>query len=135
MQSVEMCAQDKHYVDIQLIKLNMKTNYSKTTWIDNKTAINASNLNKIENAVSDLFSGALGNDQVLGGTGITVSSDGVGTKTISINSNVQNSTSCTGIEIVTEEPGTPANNKLYLILGTDGKLSRIMLNGNIIFNV
>ena len=33
----------------------MKIKYDKTTWVDNETPVNASNMNKIENALETLY--------------------------------------------------------------------------------
>ena len=45
----------------------MKNSYIKTTWIDNKTPVNAANLNKIESALSDLYTNALSSSEILEG--------------------------------------------------------------------
>ena len=70
----------------------MKIRYDKTTWVDNETPVNASNMNKIENALENLYNLALSpsdfatNSQIkptLDGSGdIKLSFDGIVLKEI-----------------------------------------------------
>lgn len=68
----------------------MKTNYNKTRWVDNKTPVNAENLNNIENGISNLYSNAISPSELIGGDGIRVSSleDGI---SINLNFNMVDS--------------------------------------------
>ena len=50
----------------------MKSTYTKTSWVDNKTPINAQRLNNIENGISTLFANALSSSDIIGGDGIEV---------------------------------------------------------------
>lgn len=50
----------------------MKTTYNKTIWEDNKTPVNATNLNNIENGISGLYSNALGLSELIEGDGIEI---------------------------------------------------------------
>lgn len=48
----------------------MKTTYNKTLWEDNKTPLNASNLNNIENGIEGLYNNALSFSNLQEGPGI-----------------------------------------------------------------
>lgn len=114
----------------------MKNSYSKTKWVDNKTPVNAQNLNKIEDAIGDIYTNALDYDDLVPGEGIEMNVTDEGKKEISIAPGVMFSDSCTGIEWTLEEPETPEKNKLYFILNAIEKsLSKIMLNGVTIFQI
>lgn len=112
----------------------MKSEYIKTRWVDNKTPVNAANLNKIESGLNELFLGALGKDELVEGDGIEITTNKNGEKVIGISDNVQTSNTCTGIEFVSTIPSTPERNKIYMILDPSTRmLSRIMINGVTIF--
>ena len=114
----------------------MKSSYNKTKWVDNRTPVNAQNLNKIESALSDLYTNALQGEEIIEGEGVSINDSKAGGRVISVDNTVQRSQTCTGIEWVTEEPETPEINKLYLILdGETRLLKKIVLNGVTIFNV
>lgn len=57
----------------------MKTNYSKTNWVNNSTPVNADNLNNIENGIYNLYSNALSLSDLMNGDGIEINGteDGV----------------------------------------------------------
>jgi len=50
----------------------MKTNYSKTNWVNNSTPVNAENLNNIENGIYNLYSNALSLSDLINGDGIEI---------------------------------------------------------------
>ena len=50
----------------------MKEHYNKTNWVDNKTPVNAENLNNIENGISHLFDNAISQSEITEGSGITL---------------------------------------------------------------
>lgn len=112
----------------------MKKSYTKTKWIDNKTPVNAQNLNKIENALSEVYEKAMESSDLVEGNGIVINTDGNGRKEISTAPGVLMSTTCTGIEWSQKEPEKWERNKLYFILDPGTKeLAKIMLNGITIF--
>ena len=76
----------------------MKNSYSKTKWVDNKTPVNAQNLNKIEDAIGDIYTNALDYDDLVPGEGIEMNVTDEGKKEISTSPGVMFSDSCTGIE-------------------------------------
>ena len=109
--------------------------YTKTTWIDNKTCVDAKKLNKIESALEDLYESSLSKDQIVGEKGITVRTDTSGNKVIGITETPKSET-LDGIEYCIGEPLEPKENVLYFILGQNGDaLEKIMLNGVTIFTV
>lgn len=125
----------------------MKNNYIKTTWIDNKTPVNAANLNKIENAISDLYTNAISPSEILEGDGIriadaTCNSDCYGnTKKgiqISVSDKIMQSESCKGIDVVTDASSILQfeKDRLYFFLNPETKsLVKIVINGVTIFEV
>ncbi|MBR2246835.1 MAG: hypothetical protein IJ880_07425 [Bacilli bacterium] len=114
----------------------MKKSYKKTKWIDNKTPVCAQYLNKIEDALSEVYEKAIESDDLVGGTGVRVDTNSSGEKEISLGSEVMMSTTCTGIEWCQGVPETWERNKLYFILDpTTKELDKIMLNGITIFNI
>lgn len=50
----------------------MKNTYQRTNWIDNVTPVNADNLNKIEEAIDELYSGSVGISQLKKGKGVDI---------------------------------------------------------------
>ena len=50
----------------------MRIRYDKTTWVDNETPVDACRLNKIENALEQLFTLAISPSQIEAGNGLTV---------------------------------------------------------------
>lgn len=54
----------------------MRSLYNKTNWVDNKTPVNAENLNNIENGISNLYANSISLSEILGGSGINVSPEG-----------------------------------------------------------
>lgn len=113
----------------------MKKTYNKTKWIDGKTPIDANKLNKLEDAIKDIYDNAIESGMLTEGDGITITSDGMNLK-ISTGKEVMKSNSVTGIETVIEVPETYERNKLYFVLDPDTKdLKDIVLNGITIFTV
>lgn len=123
----------------------MKNTYIKTTWIDNKTPVNAANLNKIESALSDLYSNAISPSEILEGDGVRIvnaacvtdcygnSSKGV---QISVSDRVMQSDSCKGVDIVTDQSSILEfeKDRLYLFLNPETKsLVKMVINGVTIF--
>lgn len=125
----------------------MKNSYIKTTWIDNKTPVNAANLNKIESALSDLYTNSLSSSELLEGDGIRITntscqSDCYGNTTkgiqFSVSDRVMQSDTCKGIDIVTNSANILhfEKDRLYLFLNPESKtLVKIMINGVTIFEV
>jgi hypothetical protein len=113
----------------------MKKTYSKTKWVDNKTPVNAQNLNKIESAISDLYNNAVAYDDIEEGDGIEITTDETGSKVISASKTLMSSDTCSGIEWTLGEPESFESDKIYFILGEETKtLEKIILNGVTIFN-
>lgn len=112
----------------------MKNTYSKTKWIDNKTPVNADNLNKIENAINKLFVEAVDKDTIIDGDGISVSkNDGV---KINVDNTVLRSDSCRGLEVTESEPEEPISGRIYFIIDSETKkLKKVQLNSITIFEV
>ena len=123
----------------------MVNNYIKTTWIDNKTPVNAANLNKIESAISDLYTNAISPSELLEGDGIriadvTCNSDCYGNSSkglqISVSDRVMQSDSCCGVDIVTDQSSVLQfeKDRLYLFLNPETKsLVKMVINGVTIF--
>ena len=123
----------------------MKNSYIKTTWIDNKTPVNAANLNKIESALSDLYTNALSSSEILEGDGIRITntscqSDCYGNTTkgiqFSVSDRVMQSDSCKGVDIVTNTLDILQfeKDRLYLFLDPERKtLVKMVINGVTIF--
>lgn len=113
----------------------MKNTYSKTNWVNDKTPINATNLGKIESAISDLYTNAIDASDIISGDGIGVTTSGTGKK-ISVDKTVMRSSNCVGIDWVDSVPDNPVENKLYFVINSDTKqLSKIMLGSITIFSV
>lgn len=114
----------------------MKKSYKKTKWVDDKTIVSAQNLNKIENAISELYQSCVEDSELVEGEGVKIDVDDEGNKRFSVDTSlVQTSLTCTGIEVVSNEPGTPIRGRLYFILDEERNLSKIMMNGITIFKL
>jgi hypothetical protein len=115
----------------------MKTVYFKTKWVDNKTPVNAANLNNIENGLETLFNTSISNAEIIAGDGINIDyNDDKEGLVFGVDSTVQRSLTLKGVEVVCGEQQIYQEDVLYFILSqVDGKLSRIQLNGNIIYAV
>lgn len=50
----------------------MKERYNKTNWVDNKTPVNAENLNNIENGLENIYNNTLSPSEFLEGPGINL---------------------------------------------------------------
>lgn len=114
----------------------MRNIYIKTTWIDNKTPVNAANLNKIENAIVDLYQNALSVSDFSEGEGIKLDVTDDKKLQVSVSNGVLTSTSCCGIEVLMFEPFEMKNNVLYFIIGQDSKkLKKIIINNIVIYEM
>lgn len=120
----------------------MKSVYIKTNWIDNKTPVNAANLNKIETALNYLYSNSLSYSEIKEGDGIKIEVTKDKEVKISTGSNVPTSKTIKGIEYVFDEEGCecgckePKRGVLYFVLsGETKKLKFIALNGIKLFEV
>ena len=133
----------------------MKEKYNKTRWQDNRTPVNAANLNKIENAVENLYDHAISPSQLKEGKGIVIRSTQEGDVEFGVDDNIMTSGSIHRMEYVIEnpvasqtKPNCPCcvdeNGKdimtikgvLYLVLDRyTKKLKYIVLNGAKIFEV
>lgn len=58
----------------------MRTRYNKTIWEDNKTPVNAENLNNIENGIDNLYSNAISVSELIEGSGIKITDTSSGIK-------------------------------------------------------
>lgn len=128
----------------------MKSVYVKTQWIDNKTPVNAANLNKIENALHTLYTNSLGYSDIKEGDGIKVEVTADKEVKISTASNVLKSGNLMGIDFIMGEDeetacgcdkpccNEPAEEKgvLYFVLDPNTKkLKAIKINGVKIYEV
>lgn len=125
----------------------MKSVYVKTQWIDNKTPVNAANLNKLENALHYLYSNCVGYSELKEGKGISISVNSDKEVEISTSSEVLISENINGIDIkfegvdpsgcgCSDKGNTNKKGVLYFILDPDTKkLKAISLNGVKIFEV
>ena len=110
--------------------------YVRTNWVDNKTPINAANLNKIENAISDLYTNALSASDFTNGSGIELNITSDKKLEFSVSNDVMKSNSCCGVEIITEEPTEMANGVLYFMIDSETKiLKKIIINGIAIYEM
>ena len=110
--------------------------YVKTNWVDNKTPINAANLNKIEGAIADLYTNALSVSDISDGKGINLDITQDKKLEISVAEDIMTSNSCCGIEMVMGEPVEYANGVLYFIINPETKkLKKIVLNEIAIYEV
>lgn len=109
----------------------MKTVYVKTTWIDDKTPVNAFNLNKIENAIYNLYASALTPSELTNGKGIKVNTTKNNSVEISVDETVMMSNTSLGIEIIEDNDVIDYNNKIiYFVLDNETKkLKKIIING------
>lgn len=116
----------------------MKSVYVKTTWVDNKTPVNAANLNKIENAIVDLYQNALSVSDFSEGKGINLSIDGNKKLHISVSNDVVTSGTCNGFEVLTSEPTLEnvQSGVLYFIIDPNTKkLVKLLINNIVIYEV
>ena len=123
----------------------MKATYIKTKWIDNKTPVNAANLNKIEDSLSYLYNNAIGLTDIVEGKGVKVSIDSDKKELqIGVNSEVMISSNINGLEYIFDNGSCSCachgsdykKGVLYLVLNKDTKkLVYIAFNGVKIFEV
>lgn len=117
----------------------MKTVYIKTTWIDDKTPVNAANLNKIENAIYDLYSNSLSPSDLVNGKGIKVSTTANKSIEFSVDDTVMTSNSSSGVEVLevgVEDSNTYDSKIIYFVLDSDTKkLKKIVINGVSVYEV
>ena len=114
----------------------MRNIYIKTTWVDNKTPVNAANLNKIENALVDLYQNALSVSDFSEGNGINLNITEDRKLQVSVSNDVLTSNSCCGIEVLTYEPLDTQNGILYFIVDQNTKkLVKIIINNVVIYEM
>ena len=114
----------------------MKNIYIKTSWVDGKTPVNAANLNKIENAIFDLYQNTLSPSDIVEGNGVKVEITSDKKLQFSTSEDTMRSSSCCGIEIVTVEPVEPESQVIYYVLNSEtGKLTKILINGRAVYEV
>lgn len=114
----------------------MRNIYIKTTWIDNKTPVNAANLNKIENALVDLYQNSLSVSDLSEGNGIELNLTEDKKLQISVSNEVVTSSSCKGVEVLMLEPTEMLDNVLYFILDpSTKKLTKIIINNVVIYEM
>lgn len=114
----------------------MKGNYMSTNWEDNKTPVNAANMNNIERGIKNLYQNAIGRSDLVPGNGIKIGTTKEGSLEVATTDQVVKSTSCKEIEFVKGELGLYENGILYFILDPDtGKLKKIMLGKVVIYEV
>lgn len=114
----------------------MKNIYIKTTWVDNKTPVNAANLNKIENAIVDLYQNALSVSDFTEGKGIKLEVTQDKKFKVSATEDVMTSSSTCGLEIVTSLPSDYCEGTVYMVINPEtGKLKNIYFNGVSIYEV
>ena len=112
----------------------MNKSYKVTKWVDNKTPINAQNLNNIESGLKNLYENALSADDLVPGDGVTIEETYDGKQEIALDPGVMFSQTCTGIEWVQEIPEAFDKDKIYFILNPLTKeLEKIVINGITIF--
>ena len=93
-------------------------------------------MNKIENAISDLYINALSPSEIVEGEGINISQTKDKKLEFSVAENILRSDSCSGIEVSQGHPSVMDQGKLYFILDPDTKkLAKIMINGVAIYEV
>lgn len=114
----------------------MKNVYIKTKWVDSKTPVNAANLNKIENAIYDLYQNTISPSELVEGEGIKIEVTENKKLQISTTEDIMHSSSCCGIELVTVEPIDPNPSVVYYVLNSvTGKLGKIIINGVTVYEV
>lgn len=114
----------------------MRNIYIKTTWVDNGTPVNAANLNKIENAISDLYNTALSSSDLAQGDGIKISTTSDKKLEFSVSNSVLRSNTATGVEFIYDELEVYKVNCIYFILDqSTKKLKKIIINGVTIYEV
>lgn len=115
----------------------MKNNYMRTNWVDNKTPVNAANLNNIERGLVNLFANAISPAELKEGDGINITATKNGELEISTHNTIRSS-SCAGIEFIYAEmnPMEYTRNVLYLYIEpSSNKLRKLILNGDVIYEV
>ena len=114
----------------------MKKIYTKTKWVDGKTCVGASLLNKIENGIDVLYQNAIEESQLKGGDGISIEKDEDNNIVIGVkeeNDFIQSS-GVGRIEITETTPEEPDPACLYLIKDpTTGKFD-IFYSGIYLFS-
>lgn len=118
----------------------MKNLYIKTTWVDNKTPVNAANLNKIENALVDLYQNAISVSDLSVGKGIDLTITKDKKVEFSVTDDIITSCSCSGIEVVLSnysfDIDSLSNGIIYFVIDADTKkLKKIIFNGINIYEV
>ena len=114
----------------------MKNLYVKTNWVDNATPVNAANLNKIENAITDIYQNALSVSDFSKGNGIDLNITSNKKLEISVTNNVMMSGTCSGFEVVTSYPIECVESVIYFVVDPElKKLKKILINGIAIYEM
>lgn len=115
----------------------MKKVYIKTKWIDDETPVNAANLNKLENAISDLYQSTIGPADLESGDGISIGlSEKTGKIKVSTTASVLKSSSIRAFELVEGVPEvSPRDTLLIVIDPATKKLRGLWINGVYIYEV
>lgn len=103
--------------------------YNKTNWEDGKTPVNAENLNKIEEGLSNVTEEALRASDIVGGLGIETK--------LTEEGRIQLDMSSFPVNVIHDGRDTvEVPGHLYFVLDSEtGKLLKIKLNNNIIFEI
>ena len=115
----------------------MKNLYIRTNWTDNKTPVNAANLNNIEKGISDLYSSAISPSEIVAGDGIEIGTTSEKELEISVDESVVRSASVTKVEWRTEgDVASYEDGAVYFVLSPEtGKLSKIVVNNVVVYEV
>lgn len=115
----------------------MKNSYVKTRWVDNKTPINSANLNKIENAITDLYDNALSPSEIIQGNGISIEVTKDRQLQISITGDLVISNTCVGFEVIKDRDldieGLERDVLYYVTDPLKGDITKVLLNGKALF--
>jgi len=98
----------------------LKNRYTRTSWVDGKTMINAERLNNIERGVSTLFSASLAAPDIMEGKGMKVETTDDG--------KVKISTKMT-VEVIFEEQSEYDPDIIYFLVSGNGIIKKIIIKG------
>lgn len=98
----------------------LKNRYSRTSWVDGKTMINAERLNNIERGVSTLFNASLTSSDFEEGKGMKVETTDDG--------KVKLSTKMT-VEVIFEELSEYDPDIIYFLVSGNGIIKKIIVKG------
>lgn len=98
----------------------LKNRYTRTSWVDGKTMINAERLNNIERGVSTLFNASLAAPDIQEGKGMKIETTDDG--------KVKISTKMT-VEVIFEELEEYDPDIIYFLLSENGIIQKIIVKG------